>query len=151
MITPTLNWNYIYPLQWQKLPKLAHYLNRPQDDRWDTMNRHISLDINCHQGFWKRLLTVWIYSNYLGFGRSSQEWSRMGGAKKEGSWDVPQHLSVYLLKVQRKSLRGKVEPVPQGWDIYLTALYPHLTSLKGIFDVIHFHLWSRYPENSFML
>lgn len=26
-----------------------------------------------------------------------------------------------------------------------------LTSLKGVFDVIHFHLGSRHPENSFML
>lgn len=162
MITPTLNWNYIYPLQWQKLPKLAHYLNRPQDDKWDTMSRHISLDINCHQGFWMRLLTVWIYSNYLGFGRSSQEWGRMGGAKKEGSWDVSQHLCVPPESPEKKgsllgfyvstgNSREKAEPTPQGRHTRLKAVYSHLTSLKGVFYVVHFHLWPRHPENPLML
>lgn len=41
---------------------------------------------------------------------------------------------------------------PRGLaDIWAYLQARFLTSLKGIFDVIHFHLGSRHPEDSFML
>lgn len=41
---------------------------------------------------------------------------------------------------------------PRGLaDIWSYLQACSLTSLKGVFDVIHFHLGSRHPEDSFML
>jgi hypothetical protein len=87
----------------------------------------------------------------LGFWQITIGMSRMGGTKKEGSWGMVQYLSVYLLKVQRKQAISWFykhrELYWKRWrqlsglaNIYLIAVYFHLTSLKGVFYVVHFYL-----------